>query len=333
MTQLNRAEWEQFTALFPQTHLLQAGAWGELKSAFGWSALRIQNGACGAQVLLRRLPLGLTVAYCPKGPLGPLEDWPALWPELDRLCRQRRAVFLLVEPDASEPPDPLLAQHMAGFGTPADPIQPRRTLLIDLRGSESDWLARMSKTTRHCFKVAVQNDVKPVYSQDIEAFIQLMQQTGQRAQFGVHSPAYYRRAFELFSSSHSCALILAQREGRNLAGVLVFRHGARAHYLYGASSGEDRQLNPTYLIQLESMRWAAAHGCTQYDLWGVPDANLETLESQFTGRSDGLWGVYGYKRKFGGELQRSVGAWRRVYQPALFALYRWVAARRGGESG
>ena len=56
------------------------------------------------------------------------------------------------------------------------------------------------------------------------------------------------------------------------------------------------------------MRWAAAHGCAQYDLWGVPDADLETLESQFTGRSDGLWGVYGYKRKFGGELQRTVGA-------------------------
>ena len=152
-----------------------------MKAAFGWSAVRVQNGACGAQVLFRRLPLGFSVAYIPKGPLGPSGDWPALWPELDRLCRQRRAVFLLVEPDASEPLDPLLAQHMAGFGTPADPIQPRRTLLVDLRGSESDWLARMSKTTRHCFKVAVQNDVKAVYSQDIEAFIQLMQQTGQRA--------------------------------------------------------------------------------------------------------------------------------------------------------
>lgn len=333
MTLLNHAEWEQFTAAHPGAHLLQTGAWGALKSGFGWSALRLQAGDCGAQVLFRRLPLGLTVAYLPKGPLGSTEGWPALWLELDEVCRQQHAVFLLVEPDACEPPDPLLAQRMADFGAPADPIQPRRTLLIDLRGSESDWLARMSKKTRHCFNYAHQNGIQAVYSEDIEAFIQLMQQTGQRAQFGVHSADYYRSAFQLFSASGRCALLLAQREGNNLAGLLIFRQGERAYYLYGASSGEDRQFNPTYLIQLESMRWAASHGCTQYDLWGVPDAPLETLESSFSERSDGLWGVYGYKRKFGGELIRTAGAWRRVYNPVLFRLYCWWSARRGGEAG
>lgn len=331
MSLLNRTEWDQFIAAHPEAHLLQSSAWGELKSHFGWSVTRITTGQAGAQVLFRRLPLGFSIAYLPKGPLG--SNWASLWPELDVLCRRNRAIFLLVEPDECEPLDESQAQNLNAFGTPAACIQPRRTFMIDLHGSQDDWLARMSKKTRHCFKYAEQNGVKAIYSQDIEAFITLMQQTSQRAGFGVHSPEYYRQAFRLFSANQSCALILAQREGRNLAGLLIFRQGQRAYYLYGASSGEDRQYNPTYLIQLESMRWAAANGCTHYDLWGVPDENLDVLEAQFETRNDGLWGVYGYKRKFGGELVRSVGAWRRVYQPALFWLYRLWAERRGGEAG
>lgn len=331
MSLLNRDQWDQFTSAHAEMHLLQTSAWGRLKSAFGWSALHLANADCGAQVLLRRLPLGLCVAYVPKGPVG--QNWSALWPELDLVCRQNRAVFALVEPDLDEPLDDTSAGWMKTFGSPAEGIQPRRTLLVDLNGGESAWLARMSKKTRHCFAYASQNEVRAIYSDDIQAFIDLMQQTGARAGFGVHSPEYYRRAYQLFSASQSCALLLAQRQGRTLAGLLIFRCGQRAYYLYGASSGEDRQYNPTYLLQLESMRWAAAHGCLQYDLWGVPDAPLEELETQFTARSDGLWGVYGYKRKFGGQLVRSAGAWRRVYNPVLFAFYRWFTARRGGEGG
>jgi lipid II:glycine glycyltransferase (peptidoglycan interpeptide bridge formation enzyme) len=54
----------------------------------------------------------------------------------------------------------------------------------------------------------------------------------------------------------------------------------------------------------------------------VPDAPLDQLEAQFTERSDGLWGVYRFKRGFGGELVRSIGAWDRPYNVAFYALYR-----------
>jgi lipid II:glycine glycyltransferase (peptidoglycan interpeptide bridge formation enzyme) len=76
-----------------------------------------------------------------------------------------------------------------------------------------------------------------------------------------------------------------------------------------------------YAVQWEAMRWARARGCTTYDLWGVPDEDEESLESQFAGRSDGLWGVYRFKRGFGGAPWRSVGAWDRVYRPLRYRLY------------
>lgn len=80
---------------------------------------------------------------------------------------------------------------------------------------------------------------------------------------------------------------------------------------------------PAYLLQWEAIRWAKAHGCTEYDLWGVPDVDEGKLETYFSERSDGLWGVYRFKRGFGGELRRAAGPWDRIYQPLLYQLYSW----------
>jgi lipid II:glycine glycyltransferase (peptidoglycan interpeptide bridge formation enzyme) len=82
---------------------------------------------------------------------------------------------------------------------------------------------------------------------------------------------------------------------------------------------------PTYLLQWEAIRWAKARGCAEYDLWGVPDEDEETLEAQFESRHDGLWGVYRFKRGFGGQLKRAAQALDRVYNPLLYWIYLvWI---------
>jgi peptidoglycan pentaglycine glycine transferase (the first glycine) len=52
-----------------------------------------------------------------------------------------------------------------------------------------------------------------------------------------------------------------------------------------------------------------------------PDENEETLEAQFESRHDGLWGVYRFKRGFGGQLKRAAQALDRVYNPILYWMY------------
>ncbi|HEU0293537.1 MAG TPA: peptidoglycan bridge formation glycyltransferase FemA/FemB family protein, partial [Anaerolineales bacterium] len=73
----------------------------------------------------------------------------------------------------------------------------------------------------------------------------------------------------------------------------------------------------------EAMKWAKARGCAEYDLWGVPDEDEANLEAKFEKRYDGLWGVYRFKRGFGGELKRAAQAMDRVYNPWLYKLYLW----------
>ncbi|MEK7329085.1 MAG: peptidoglycan bridge formation glycyltransferase FemA/FemB family protein, partial [Chloroflexota bacterium] len=78
---------------------------------------------------------------------------------------------------------------------------------------------------------------------------------------------------------------------------------------------------------------AKARGATHYDLWGVPDEDEATLEAEFETRHDGLWGVYRFKRGFGGQLLRAPGAFDRVYSPWMYKLYLAYLRRRGESEG
>jgi lipid II:glycine glycyltransferase (peptidoglycan interpeptide bridge formation enzyme) len=251
--------------------------------------------------------------------------WRNLLGDLDDLCRQKRATFLKIEPDGwetTEPSESSLRTLPEGFRPGGQEIQPRRTLIVDLSGDEEAVLGRMKQKTRYNIRLALKKGVAACPSDDLDAFYRLMQATGQRDGFSVHSLAYYRQAYELFHPQGECALFIAELAGEPLGGLMAFAHGARAWYFYGASADEHRQVMPTYLLQWEAMRWARQRGCTSYDLWGVPDASEQDLEAQFSTRSDGLWGVYRFKRGFGGHLQRALGPWDRVYQPLGYGIYR-----------
>jgi len=321
-------EWDAFLSRYPNTHLLQTSSWGELKSAFGWNVVRIVTREAGAQILFKNLPLGLTWAYIPKGPVG--ENWDDLWPAVEAACRRRRAVFLKVEPDLWERDEDSLqgGAPPAGFRHSPHQIQPARTLVVNIEGTEDQILSRMKQKTRYNIRLSLRKGVVVRPSNDIDSFYELMQITGERDTFGLHSLEYYHRIYSLFAPRGECELLWAEYQEEPLAALMVFGRGNRAWYFYGASSNLHRNRMATYVLQWEAMRWARAQGCTEYDLWGVPDSDFETLEAEFTQRKDGLWGVYRFKRGFGGQLHRAVTPWDRVYRPILYAFYRlWVSSR------
>lgn len=333
----DRAAWDAFVAA-QGGHILQTARWGELKGAFGWEydfQAITERGAikAGALVLFRRLPLGLgTIAYVPRGPVIDWDDEDAvqaLLPQLDETARERRAALLKLEPDVGDTPP--MRQRMQGLGFRPSPhtVQPPRTILIDVRESEEVILARMNQGTRRKIRTAARKgvEIRQGNAGDLDSFNALMAATGTRNRFAVHSASYYRKAYELFAPD-DVTLLMASYQGRDLGGLMVFQLGRTAWYLYGASSDAERDRMPTYGLQWEAIRWARERGCTHYDLWGVPDEDEDVLEAQFQKRHQGLWGVYGFKRGFGGALVRTVGAWDRVYRPGLYAMYRAAIARR-----
>ncbi|HCK67184.1 MAG TPA: hypothetical protein DHW49_13050 [Anaerolineae bacterium] len=328
MTEVNLSEWNQFITNHPNPHLLQMGEWGELKKDFGWKPVRILSGSIGVQILFRKLPLRFTIGYLPKA-FSNQQSAISLefWNEVDLICRKNNAIFLKLEPDAwieeFQPFD--LAQdkpsNFPTFKPSTHNIQPPNTIIVSIKGDEEQILARMKPKCRYNIRLAEKKGITVRAWDDIESLHQMMLITGGRDNFGVHSKEYYQRAYDLFHPKGICELLVAEFEGKPLASLMVFANGKRAWYVYGASNNEERNRMPTYLLQWEAIRWAKSKGCEEYDLWGVPDENEETLEANFESRHDGLWGVYRFKRGFGGQLRRAAQALDKVYNPLLYWAY------------
>ncbi len=330
--------WAAFVAAHPDANILQTAPWGRLKQKYGWTASRLAladaEGAlvAGAQVLYRRLPLRLgSIAYVPR---GPLLDWShaalvhPMRAALDADARRHRAILLKVEPPLEDSPEAAARLSRLGFAPSPQTVQPPRTIVLDIGRDEAAILAGMKQKTRYNIRLSARKGVKvrEAGPDALAAFAAMMETTGARNTFGVHTAAYYAAAYALFVPDHA-ALLMASCEGEDLAGAMVFALGRTAWYFYGASSNARRNLMPSYAVQWAAIQWARARGCTRYDLWGVPDADADTLEAHFKTRRDGLWGVYRFKRGFGGRLLRMAGAWDRVYNPLLYAVYRRLTSR------
>lgn len=328
----SETEWDTFVRQQPDTHFLQFQAWAQHKAVFGWDFDRIAatNGhgqiVAGAQLLFRPLPLHLgTMAYLPMGPYIRDERYTeTLWQAIDQSAKAKRAAFLKWEPglslgDESQPDFAAL-----GFHPSPQTIQPPNTILIDVRGTDEEIMARMNQGTRRKIRQSMKNDINYYFGtrDDIKKFNNIIQVTGDRKEFGVHDPAYYELAYDLFIAKGDGVLIMAEHEEDVLAGIMVFAAGMMAWYPYGASSNHKRNLMASYGVQWEAIKWARERGCHYYDLWGIPDADEATLEAEFQEHSEGLWGVYGFKRGWGGEIRRSAGAWDKVYNPLIYTAYK-----------
>jgi lipid II:glycine glycyltransferase (peptidoglycan interpeptide bridge formation enzyme) len=319
------SSWNQFLSTHPNAHLLQTGEWGELKSAFGWKPVRVVTGEVGVQILFRKLPLGFTIGYIPKPIISNQSVSSQFWDEIDNVSRKHHSIFCKLESDTWETN---FIHHPSSFILSKHNIQPPRTIIVDIKDNEEEILARMKQKTRYNIRLAEKKGVTVRSWDDLESFHKMMLVTGGRDGFGVHSLEYYERAYELLHPKQMGELLVAEYEGKPLAALFVARNGNRAYYLYGASTDNERNRMPTYLLQWEAMKWAKAHGCDEYDLWGVPDEDEATLEANFETRHDGLWGIYRFKRGFGGELKRAAQALDRVYNPLLYWAYlRFIGNR------
>jgi peptidoglycan pentaglycine glycine transferase (the first glycine) len=332
---LDPSAWDEFVACDPRGHLLQTWAWGQLKGTFGWTPVRLaieQDGTlvAGAQVLYRKVG-PLCLGYIPKGPVFAQENAESaetLWCAVHTCSRRMRAIALKVEPewrDDDTQAHTVLSMHR--FAPSQECIQPRRTIIVDLRAGEEQILARMKSKWRYNIHLSERKgvEVREVGLAGLGDFYALMRITGERDRFGIHTLEYYRQALELFTKTGRATLFMAYCEGQPLAGLMPYAFNGQAWYMYGASANEHRELMPNHQLQWRAMQWAKSKGCYQYDLWGIPDVGEEAPTAA-------LGGVQRFKEGFGGEVVRYMGAYDYVYSQPLHWLttrvWAWRRARR-----
>ncbi|HET8845984.1 MAG TPA: peptidoglycan bridge formation glycyltransferase FemA/FemB family protein [Ktedonobacteraceae bacterium] len=333
-----RAEWDAFVGKQESGHFLQSWSWGELKEGANWKPLRFalyerSEGkiVAAAQVLRRTvasIPARLGhLAYVPR---GPVLDWTATTSDGNSLALfflsklreyvgRRGALALQVEPhleSGTVEAQTLLASLKGLAFKETQAVQPLRTIALGIQPEEDKLLAQMKEKWRYNVRLAARKGVKVQVAQaqsELDAWYALLQTTGQRDQFGIHTLDYYRRFWKIFQSRQQARLFLAYAEQELLAGIFVGLFGREAIYLYGASSNERRNLMPNYLLQWEAIRWARQAGAHSYDFWGIPATDAD---------DEDMAGVYRFKRGWGGRVVRFIGNYEYVYHPLTVSIAR-----------
>jgi lipid II:glycine glycyltransferase (peptidoglycan interpeptide bridge formation enzyme) len=332
----------------PGQNILQSWEWGALKKRYGWRPLRLQLmrddvPVAGAQVLLKQSPLG-SFAYLPRGPLvTPGND--LLVPflsELDATLAQLGCMAAKIELpiESSEISERDLTS--AGW-VRGDDVQPRSTLIVDLTADVPTLQSRLSSSTRHNIRVASLRGarVREGDRQDLPSLIRMLTAPNHRARFPIHDGEYFTALWDQLAPAGGARLFVVEHEGQVIAATLVVLSGDRGYYLYGGFSYASRHLKLNDLMQWSIMLHLKEMGYAAYDLWGIPDEVGRTFKREghpmatSTGEPGHLWGVYHFKRGFGGNVFRFAGAFDRIYRPmewfiAARAWRAWRLARGKG---
>lgn len=86
-------------------------------------------------------------------------------------------------------------------------------------------------------------------------------------------------------------------------------------YLYSAADDEFRKYYAPYAIQLEIIRYAIAHHIPRYNFYGI-SGNFSKDASDY--------GVYEFKRGFGGQVEQLLGEFILPVNKAAYRLYRTI---------
>ena len=320
---------------------MQSWQWGEIKERNGWKPFYKIWGdgvspAAAALILQRTVTIfgGLIkfrIQYSPKGPLisdlGDRKLVSTVFDELKKFARDQSAIFIKIDPDivigvgvpgeedfSNNDICPRILDVLGAGGWVYSPeqIQFRNTVLVNLSQSEDSLLSNMKQKTRYNIRLSERKGViiRDGSRDDFNLLYKMYAETSIRDGFAIREFGYYQTLWEIFSNDRKfhgnpsprqdLEILIAEVEGIPTAAVVIIYFAGVAYYYNGMSLSIHRKLMPNYLLQWEAMRRAKNAGCTLYDLWGAPDV--------FNQR-DTMWGVYRFKRGFGGYVQRTMGAY------------------------
>ncbi len=329
------SEYERFIETHPKGHFLQSSRWAKVKSAWKWVAIVVRNegGAIkgAVSVLIRKVPaLPYTLMYAGRGPVCDPHDRDtisALTDGMRALAKKHKAYAVKLDPDITSDNGEFIAimealGYKRHFGSKNfEGVQPNYVFRLNIAGkTEEELLSACHSKTRYNLRLAERKGVtvRLCGKEMLPDFSAIMDETGARDGFIVRGKDYF--ADILDSLGEGARLYMAFYEDKPVAGTLAIHFGNKVWYLYGASSNTYRNVMPNYMLQWDMIRWALETKCDIYDFRGVSgDISPENP----------LYGLYNFKKGFGGDFTEFCGEFEMVFNPSAdFIINKVLASAR-----
>lgn len=305
----DRGDWNPHN-ISKETHFTQSYLYGEIQSSVGRKVIRysilLDDMLVGfVQFIEYPLFAGMTYWYAPYGPvLNRIDNKiiAGLKSELSKILAGSKVVFARLDfcPALDNGLESVIQTQFTKSATKSSIgayFQPRNEWFTDINKTPEEILTSMHQKTRYSVRYAEKKGIKTEFvSKDLLScigdFMRLMKSTSQRNGFSLHSDEYYKKYFKLVESEGNAFLAIAKYGEVVLAMHLIVIYGGIAHYVFGASSNEYRELCAPYLLHFNSMLKSKEFAANYYNFGAVSVDN-----------ENNHWGsLTVFKQKFGGSI-------------------------------
>jgi len=314
----DKKSWDNFI-LQNSNSFLQSFDWGEFQQKFGKKIFRIRvsnNEQILAQAqIIKNKFVFKNYFYIPYGPIiasdlieqQKKEAVSALINKIKELAKTENCFFVQIEPFSD------ISFAIKKYSAPIKRMQPKKTLILDLSPTEDELFKNFSRTTKYNIGLAQRKGViikkEKAYSDD---FFNLMTQTKERQEFGIHAEKYYRNMLQLQGESLKTELFFAEKEGKKICGTLMTFFGDTAVTLHAGSDYQYRQIKGPNLLEWEIIKATKLAGFKKLDFWGIDEKKWP--------------GLTAFKKGFNGiELEYPDGA-DIVFESFWYKLYKIIKA-------
>lgn len=281
-------------------HLLQTDTWREAKEEIGNKTYSFKGGWFQTTKIPK---LNYSIGYVPHIDLNNLDV-----ADLKIQAKKANCAYVLVEPD-NQKGDPIIKKFSEY--KKARNIHLPKTVLINLDRPFTEIFSQFKKKFRYYAKYGKKKGVEVrIESSDeaFEKFLKVYFETKKRQKFYGRNEDYLRKVWEVYKSSEidKVKIVNAYFKDEVLVSWFVIINKSKAYYPYGGSIDKHRNLNATYTIVMEFLKWAQDKGIESFDFYGVED-NYKKDE-----------GFSRFKVGFGGDLIEYAQPFEIVINPLLY---------------
>lgn len=324
----DKQAWENFLKQNAMGHFLQSWNWAEFQQSLNNKIYKfiVEDKSSFVAVIFlykNKLKLGQSFLYAPKGPVlmdglsqeAKQEALNLIFAEIDKIAKQEKIMLLQIDPQVESLNWVDLLDDF-GFVKSDEDMQPKHTLILDIRQSEEDLLQQMHQKTRYNIRLAEKKGVAiQVDNLAIKDFLLLKEKTESRQNITSFSENYFNKLVELPFAK----LYLAKYDDKIISANIMINYGDTVTYLFGASDYEYRNIMAPYLLQWQAIKDAKTDNKYFYDFWGAAPKEADGREKNWSGFTK-------FKMGFSpnAEITEYIGTYEKIYLPVKLGLYRFL---------